>query len=117
MASATGDGKGRLGARSVPANGVSVRIVLVQPRNPLNILAAARAARNFGLGDIAVVDVQPRAWAEALDKDVDRETPHGPRNTSRGWLGDARKYDTLMEAIGDCNWVMGTSSLDRRRVE
>jgi tRNA C32,U32 (ribose-2'-O)-methylase TrmJ len=91
--------------------------VLVQARNPLNILAAARAARNFGLGDIAVVDVQPRAWAEALEKDVDRETPHGPRGSSRGWLGDARKYDTLMEAIGDCNWVLGTSSLARRRTD
>ena len=89
----------------------------MQPRNPLNILAAARAARNFGLGDIAVVDVQQRAWAEAVEKDTDRETPHGPRNTSRGWLGDARRYGTLMEAIGDCNWVLGTSSLDRRRVD
>lgn len=102
---------------SAAEHALSVRVVLVQPRNPLNILAAARAARNFGLGDIAVVDVQPRAWAEALEKDVDRETPHGPRATSRGWLGDARKYDTLIEAIGDCNWVLGTSSLDRRRVD
>lgn len=95
---------------------ISVRIVLVQPRNPLNILAAARAARNFGLGDIAVVDVQPAAWQEALHKDVDRETPHGPRATSRGWLGDALKFDTLIEAIAECNWVLGTSSLERRRV-
>ncbi len=92
---------------------------MVQPRNPLNILAAARAARNFGLGDIAVVDVHAPAWAEALEKDTDRETPHGPRGSSRGWLGDARCYATLDEAlgdeaIGDCNWVLGTSSLDRR---
>ena len=93
-----------------------IRIVLVQPRNPLNILAAARAARNFGLGDIVVVDVQPAAWDEALHKDVDRETPHGPRGSGRGWLRDARKFDTLIEAIGDCDWVLGTCSLDRRRL-
>ena len=79
------------GVQAIPAQGVSLRIVLVQPRNPLNILAAARAARNFGLGDIAVVDVYPPAWEEALRKDVDRETPHGPRATSRGWLGDGHE--------------------------
>ncbi|MSO20814.1 MAG: hypothetical protein EXQ56_10205 [Acidobacteria bacterium] len=100
--------------RIVPPRGLAVRIVLVQPRNPLNILAAARAARNFGLGDIAVVGVHAQAWAEAIEKDKDRETPHGPRGSARGWLGDARCYAALDEAIGDCNWVLGTSSLDRR---
>jgi len=41
------------------------RIVLVRPRNPLNIGAAARAMANFGLSDLAVVAPFEPTWKEA----------------------------------------------------
>ena len=34
---------------------MNLRFVLVRPRNPLNIGAAARAMANFGFNDLAVV--------------------------------------------------------------
>ena len=39
-----------------------VRIVLVRPRNPLNIGAAARALANFGFGDLVAVAPQQPVW-------------------------------------------------------
>ena len=41
------------------------RIVLVRPRNPLNIGAAARALANFGLLEMAVVAPFEPTWEEA----------------------------------------------------
>jgi tRNA/rRNA methyltransferase len=83
-----------------------LRIVLVRPRNPLNLLAAARAATNFGVDDIVVVAPHPPVWDEA--------------QTKRGallWLRNARLAGTLAGAVADCTWVLGTSSLARRRKE
>ena len=42
-----------------------VRFVLVRPRNPNNIGAAARAMANFGLRDLVVVDPYAPIWREA----------------------------------------------------
>jgi tRNA/rRNA methyltransferase len=83
-----------------------VRIVLVQPRNPLNLLAAARAASNFGFGDIVIVAPHLPIWEEALS-----------RSAASLWLKNARVADTLLESVSDRNWVLGTSSLARRRLE
>jgi tRNA/rRNA methyltransferase len=81
----------------------AVRIVLVRPRNPLNIAASARAAKNFGFHDFAVVAPHGPVWSEAITK-------------APNWLQQARVFDSLGDAIGDCNWVIGTSSLSRRKV-
>ena len=40
-------------------------IVLVSPRNPLNIGAAARAMANFGFAHLAVVAPYEEHWREA----------------------------------------------------
>ena len=40
------------------------RIVLVRPRNPLNIGAAARAMANFGFRDLVVVKPYDPVWQE-----------------------------------------------------
>ena len=80
-----------------------VRIVLVKPRNPLNIAAAARAAQNFGFDDLVVVAPYGPVWEEA-------QTAAGAGK----WLRQARAVSHLTEAIADRNWVLGTSSLARR---
>ena len=82
------------------------RIVLVRPRNPLNLLAAARAAANFGFDDVVVVSPYPPTWEEAC---AVRE--------SGKWLRKARRVGSLLDAIEDRNWVLGTSSLARRNVD
>ena len=43
----------------------SLEVVLVSPRNPLNIGAAARAMANFGLRRLAVVAPFEPTWREA----------------------------------------------------
>ena len=83
----------------------SVRIVLVRPRNPLNLAAAARAAMNFGFEDLVVVSPHPPVWEEA-------QAAPGARR----WLGQVRHALRLAEAITDCHRVYGTSSLARRRL-
>ena len=84
----------------------SLRIVLVRPRNPLNLLAASRAAANFGFDDVVVVSPYEPIWQEA----------RAARGAGK-WLRQARRAATLLEAIEDRNWVLGTSSLSRRSIE
>ena len=42
-----------------------LRVVLVQPRNPLNIGAAARAMLNFGFSNLWLVDPYDKAFRDA----------------------------------------------------
>jgi TrmH family RNA methyltransferase len=84
----------------------NVRIVLVQPRNPLNLLAASRAAANFGFDDVVVVSPHEPVWEEA----------RAARDAGK-WLRRARRVGTVLDAVEDRNWVLGTSSLSRRRIE
>ena len=84
----------------------SVRLVLVRPRNPLNLLAASRAAANFGYDDIVVVSPYEPTWEEA----------RAARGAGK-WLRQARRVSSLLEAVEDRNWVLGTSCLARRQLE
>ncbi len=80
------------------------RIVLVRPRDPNNIGAVARAMKNFGFSNLAVVGVHPPNWDEVTS---------APNATDV--LANARVFSTLSEAIADCNLVVGTT--DHTRVE
>ena len=82
------------------------RVVLVRPRNPLNIGAAARALANFGLLEMAVVAPFEPTWEEARSAGVGA----GPV------LASARAVPTLMEAIGDTTLVVGTTTGSRRNL-
>ncbi|HXH50861.1 MAG TPA: TrmH family RNA methyltransferase [Terriglobia bacterium] len=86
--------------------GVKWRIVLVCPRNPLNIGAAARAMSNFGFDDLVVVAPFDPVWREA------RSAVGGGHV-----LKSARVTDNLPEAIGDCNFVVGTTTGSRRNLD
>jgi len=79
-------------------------VVLVAPRNPLNIGAAARAMANFGFQRLSIVAPFAVNWMEA------KSAVGAP-----DLLRDARVFDTLAEALRDCSLVIGTGSLDRRR--
>jgi len=79
------------------------RIVLVRPRNPLNIGAAARAMANFGLRDLAVVNPYEAAWQETRSAVGAEEV-----------VKSAHAASTLVEAAGDASVVVGTTSGSRR---
>lgn len=83
------------------------RTVLVRPRNPLNIGAAARALANFGLREMAVVDPFEPTWEEARTAGVGAEAV----------LAAARAVPTLAEAVSDATLVVGTTTGCRRHID
>jgi TrmH family RNA methyltransferase len=87
-----------------PAQADRADVVLVSPRNPLNIGAAARAMANFGFSHLSIVAPFAQNWMEA------KSAVGAP-----GLLREAKVYETLAEAVAHCTLVLGTGSLDRRR--
>ena len=87
-------------------SGMKWRIVLVRPRNPLNIGAAARAMANFGFDDLVVVAPFDPVWREA-------RSAVGAGHV----LESARMVNDLLEAIGECNFIVGTTTGSRRNLD
>jgi len=83
-----------------------IEIVLVAPRNPLNIGAVARAMANFGFTRLTVVAAYQPHWREA------RSAVGAP-----DLLQNARETSTLAEAVADRTLVIGTGTLTRRKPE
>ncbi len=78
-------------------------VVLVSPRNPLNIGAAARAMSNFGFTDLRLVNPYDIAFREAVSA-----------VKSHYILESARVFEHLADAVTDCSLIVGTTSLGRR---
>ena len=83
-----------------------LRVVLVSPRNPLNIGAAARAMSNFGCMELRLVIPYEVAFREA------RSAVKAQKDLER-----AKEYPTLGEAVADCGLVVGTTSIGHRALE
>jgi tRNA/rRNA methyltransferase len=81
-------------------------VVLVSPRNPLNIGAAARAMANFGFSHLTVVAPYEPHWREA-------KSAVGASDL----LQNAKRVERLTEAAADCTLVVGTGTLEHRRPE
>jgi TrmH family RNA methyltransferase len=84
----------------------SVEVVLVSPRNPLNIGAVARAMVNFGFDRLTVVAPYAPHWREA------RSAVGAPE-----LLQNAKETTTLAEAVAGCTLVIGTGTLTHRKPE
>jgi len=84
----------------------NLRVVLVAPRNPLNIGAAARAMTNFGFRHLRLVNPYDVAYREA------RSAVH-----AQEILRNTQEFKTLAEAIADCTLVVGTTSLGHRELQ
>ena len=80
-------------------------VVLVAPRNPLNIGAAARAMQNFGCETLRLVNPYKVAFREAVSA-----------VSAAPLLQSAREFETLAEAVADCSLVVGTTSLGHREL-
>jgi tRNA/rRNA methyltransferase len=83
-----------------------IDVVLVSPRNPLNIGAAARAMANFGFQRLSVVAPFAPMWRQA------RSAVGAPE-----LLLSAVESTTLAEAVGACTLVVGTGTLRYRKPE
>jgi len=82
---------------------MSIRIVLVGTTHPGNIGAVARAMKNMGLSDLALV--APRYFPH------DEATVRA--SGAHDVLENALRVETLQEAIADCVYVAGASARPR----
>ncbi len=82
---------------------MSIRIVLVRTTHPGNIGAVARAMKNMGLSDLALVD--PRFFPH--------EEATARASGAHDLLENAMRVETLPEAIADCVYVAGASARPR----
>jgi len=77
---------------------VSVRFVLVRPKESGNVGAAARAIKNFDFAELVLV--APRCQIDAKAK---------ARASHAGdVLDDIQTFDTLADAVGDCQLALAT---------
>jgi len=83
-----------------------LRVVLVAPRNPLNIGAVARAMSNFGFQALRVVNPYAPSFREARSAVGASEI-----------LRKAVRYNTLAEAVEDCTLVVGTTAVRNRDLQ
>jgi tRNA/rRNA methyltransferase len=83
-----------------------INVVLVSPRNPLNMGAAARAMANFGLSRLSVVAPYAPHWREA------KSAVGAPEI-----LKSAAVADTLADAVRNCTLIAGTGTLTYRKPE
>ena len=82
------------------------RVVLVRPRNPLNIGAAARAMANFGFRELVVVEPYEPVWQETRSAVGAEEV-----------VQSAYRVDHVREAIADCTLVIGTTAGSGRNLD
>lgn len=83
-----------------------MEVVLVSPRNPLNIGAVARAMANFSFSRLTVVNPYEPHWREA------RSAVGAPE-----LLKNARQVKSLAEAVAECAFVAGTGTRTHRKPE
>lgn len=93
-------------APRAPADPISIEVVLVSPRNPLNIGAVARAMVNFGFRHLTVVAPYEPHWREA-------QSAVGAEDV----LQSAKVRSTLAEALAPATLVFGTGTLEPRKPE
>ena len=89
-----------------PAELSRLRVVLVAPRNPLNIGAAARAMSNFGFQSLRLVNPYAPSFREARSAVGASEI-----------LANAERYKSVAEAVGDCTLVVGTTAVRNRDLQ
>lgn len=80
-------------------------VILVRPRDPNNIGAAARAMANFGLSELRVVDPYEPTWQSAV-------SAVGAEDI----LQNARLFSTLPQALADCTLTVATTALKNRKL-
>lgn len=83
---------------------MQISFVLVKPRNPQNIGAAARAMGNFGFEDLRLVRPWAPTWQEA--KSAVGASPI---------LKKAKVFDSIEKAAAQANIIIATTALKNRK--
>ncbi|MCP5110044.1 MAG: TrmJ/YjtD family RNA methyltransferase [bacterium] len=83
-----------------------LRVVLVHPRNPLNIGAVARAMSNLGFTRLRLVNAYDVAFREA-------RSAVGASHI----LETVEQFESVAGAIADCSLVVGTTAVADRQLQ
>jgi len=86
----------------------NVRIVLVETSHPGNIGATARAMKNMTLSDLALVS--PKRYTESDGEGEGKGKAYARASGATDVLYGAAIYNSLAEAIADCDLVIGASA-------
>jgi TrmH family RNA methyltransferase len=81
-------------------------VVMVAPRNPLNIGAAARSMSNFGFGDLRLVNPYSIAFREVRSAVGASEL-----------MATTKEYENVAAAVADCSLVIGTTAVGSREIQ
>src|SRR5438105_10256518 len=84
-----------------------VRIVLVEPHEAGNVGAAARAMKNFGFSELAIVGSRPQ---------ITRDAAEWWAKGGMGVVQSARHFPTLQEALADVHLSVATTAIRGRHV-
>lgn len=87
----------------LPSDLQNLAVVLVRPRNPLNIGAVARAMSNFGVERLRLVNSYAAAFREAKSA-----------VNAQDILQNAEEFETVADAVADCSLVVGTTAIRDR---
>ena len=82
----------------------SIKIVLVGTTHPGNIGASARAMKNMGLLNLALV----------TPKEFPSDAATFRSKAAKDVLENAKVFEDLKDAVADCELVIGTSARDRK---
>jgi tRNA/rRNA methyltransferase len=83
-----------------------ISIILVKPRNPQNIGAAARAMGNFGFEDLRIVAPFPPVWEEVV-------SAVGAADI----IKNAKLFNTLPAALHDADFILAATALKNRNAK
>jgi len=81
-------------------NNAHIAIVLVEPQGSLNVGSVARAMGNFGFVDLRLVNPRADHLNDEARRMAVKATP---------LLESAKLYDTLPQALADCQLALGTT--------
>jgi len=84
-----------------------LRIILVEPHEAGNVGAAARAMKNFGLSELAIVGSRPQ---------VTRDAAEWWAKGGSDIVQSARHFETLQEALADVHLSVATTAIRGRHV-
>lgn len=87
---------------------MKVRIVLVEPREAGNVGAAARVMKNFGFTDLVIVGAKEK-------HDLDEKSVWWAAGAD-DLVQNARRVESLAEALTDCHLTVATTAVRQRHV-
>src|SRR5438093_4090942 len=93
--------------KSVGATVMRVRVILVEPHEAGNVGAAARAMKNFGFSELAIVGSRPQ---------VTRDAAEWWAKGGAEIVQSARHFQTLQEALADAHLSVATTAVRGRHV-